>query len=266
MQKVLQTIRLDWGDVATLVGQMISEILGWRVMCVALFDDYDYWSASAVSVPFSISELNQLLDYVDADEDMRDSTIPEDKDETANLDMRLSRALLQKKMGRTWQEEHITTDGLWLLGVDPDSPGQEDRPANIISIAGLKVDLDSLWPKEELVKKLFEAGGTESDLSELCERYVKQYGNELCWTYPITDGEYNGVFFVLVREGVLCLPYDEIDKDEYEIFERDGVRLVTAEEMRYFTEDWLRMSNELMSAMNSFRTYLNWREKNESET
>ena len=126
--------------------------------------------------------------------------------------------------------------------------------------------MDALLPMDELIEQLFDAGGSETDLVNVCDRYVKQFGNQLFWSYPISNGEYNGVCFVLVREGILCLPYDVIDREEYEFFERDGVRLLSAEEMGYFISEWKRASRELEEVMDSFMNYLKERERNESET
>ena len=50
------------------------------------------------------------------------------------------------------------------------------------------------------------------------------------------------------------------------IFERDGVRLLTAEEMGYFISDWKRESNALEKVMSIFKNYLKARERNEPET
>lgn len=256
MQKTYQTIKLDWTEIGSMVGKMVSDVLGRSVCCCARSDAYDFWTVSAVSGRFNLQELRQLLDFADADSETRCATIPVDSDSSASLDMSLSELLLQRCLDRAWQEEHISEDGLWLIGVSPEDKAPDEKKGETIQIESLSVELDSLWPKDEFVERLFRAGGAIGDLSELCDRYVKQYGNELYWAYPITDGIYNGVYFVLVREGILCLPYNEIDSSRFELFEREGVRLVTAAEMVYFRAYWIHMSDDLLAVMNSFVSYL----------
>ena len=262
MRNILQTLKLSWGEVGTLTGSVISAVLKREVICRAALDDYNYWTVSDTAGRFSHDDLDILLDYVEASREIREITFHGDSDTAVALDMGLSQALLKKKLNTSWEQELITEDGLWLVGIDPEHLNY----AGTITVDGKIISMDTLWSKEELVEQLFDAGGSEADLSDVCDRYVKQYGNQLYWSYPIPDGEYNGVYFVLVQEGVLCLPYDEIDRYEYEIFERDGVRLLTAEEMGYFISDWKRESNALEKVMSIFKNYLKARERNEPET
>lgn len=257
MKNILQTLKLRWEEVGTLTGSVISGVLKREVTCRAAFDDYDYWTVSAAAGRFSRNDLDRLLDFVDADSEIRKIVFGFDSDTTEALDMELAQALLKKKLNTSWERELVTEDGLWLVGINAGCLNY----TGTITISGRIISMDTLWTKDELVERLFEAGGSEADLSDLCDRYVKQHGNQLYWSYPISDGEYNGVYLVLVQEGVLCLPYDEIDKDEYEIFERDGVRLLTAEEMGYFISDWKRTSCELEEVMNSFLCYLKAKER-----
>ena len=261
MSNILQTIKLSWEEVGTLVGSVISAALKREVICRGGFDDYDYWTVSDTTGRFSHEDLDILLDYVDASTEIRQIVFLGDSDTTVALDMELSQALLRKKLNTFWEQELIKEDGLWLIGID----SEHLNYAGTITIDRKIISMDTLWSKEELVEQLFDAGGSETALSDVCDRYVKQYGNQLYWSYPITDGEYNGVYFVLVQEGVLCLPYDVIDGEEYELFERDGVRLLSAEEMGYFISDWKRASRELEEVMDSFMNYLKARERNESE-
>lgn len=261
MRNILQTIKLSWGEVGTLTGSVISAVLKREVICRAALDDYNYWTVSDTAGRFSHDDLDILLDYVEASREIREITFHGDSDTTVALDMGLAQALLKKKLNTSWEQELIMEDGLWLVGIDPEHLNY----AGTITIEGKLISMDALLPMDELVEQLFDAGGSEADLSDVCDRYVKQYGNQLYWSYPISNGEYNGVYFVLVQEGVLCLPYDVINRYEYEVFERDGVRLLSAEEMGYFISDWKQASQELEEVMDSFMNYLKARERNESE-
>ncbi len=261
MSNILQTLKLSWEEVGALVGSVSSAALKREVTCRGGFDDCDYWTVSDTTGKLSHEDLDMLLDYVGAGNELREIVFLGDTDSTVALDMELSRALLKKKLNTSWEQELIKEDGLWLIGIDPEHLNY----AGTITVDGKVISMDALLTKDELVEQLFDAGGSEADLSDVCDRYVKQYDNQLYWSYPITDGEYIGVYFVLVQEGVLCLPYDVIDGEEYELFEQDGVRLLSAEEMGYFISDWKRASRELEEVMDSFMNYLKARERNESE-
>lgn len=252
----MRSLKLPWGQVSLLIGQTASAILHRTVRLRSSHDDYDFWSVSALYDRFSIDDLNALLNAVNADSETRLSALAMDTSETSSLDMGLSRALLLKKLHTTCMAECPCEDGLWLMGIDEETLRLPDPDPGICFIDGMAVDLWTLWPKDEFIEKLFDAGGTVGALSELCDRYVNLHGNEFYWSYPITDGEHNGVYFVLVQEGVLCLPYYEIDRDCFEIFEKDDIRLLTAQEMGYFIQDWEEASRLLMAAMTSLQEHL----------
>lgn len=256
MKNEYRSLKLDWGQVSLLIDQMASAILHRTVRCRSSRDDYDFWSVNLIDGRFTADELKALLDAVCADGEMRRATLGMDTSDTPLLDMDLSRALLLKKLQTNCMAECPCEDGLWLMGVESEALCLPEPDKEIIFIDGMAVDLRILWPKDEFIDMLFERGGTVGALSETCNRYVHLYRNELYWSYPITDGEHNGVYFVLVREGVLCLPYNEIDPDCFEIFEKDAIRLLTAEDMRWFISDWERMSHLLMTAMTSMEKHL----------
>lgn len=260
-QKLYQSVKLEWGMVSLLIGEMISGLLHRTVRCKTSHDELDYWAAEALFGHFTIDDLESLLNYVGADGEMRLNTLTFDSEDTASVDMDLARALLRKKIKTSWKAEFAAEDGLWLMGVDADAMELPEPDGNICFIDNTAVDLRTLLPKDELLDSLFGDGGTVSTLSELCDQYVRLYGNELYWAYPITDGRYNGVYFVLVQEGALCLPYYEIDRECFELFERDGVRLLTAGEMSYFIREWEQNSEILCSAMKSIHNNLTMREK-----
>ena len=65
---------------------------------------------------------------------------------------------------------------------------------------------------------------------------------------------------MLVKEGVLSLPYDSADETDYEQFCRDDVCMFNAESLRVFIEDWKSFSAELENAMHSMKLYLTKKE------
>ena len=66
---------------------------------------------------------------------------------------------------------------------------------------------ESLKSKDELMHWLVEHGANHLQLMDFCSDYMAKYCNELCWQYPISDGKHLGTYIVLVKEGVLSLPY-----------------------------------------------------------
>ncbi len=121
----------------------------------------------------------------------------------------------------------------------------------------MTLNVEELRSRQELLDYFNENGPTHSALMDFCEEDREKYGNELCWPYPISDGKHLGTFFVLVREGVLSLPYDDADKVDYELFCMDDAALFEDyADMEIFMDDWKLFHNDLMQAMTAMRDYL----------
>lgn len=126
-----------------------------------------------------------------------------------------------------------------------------------IKIGDLTLNLEELRSRQELLDYFNENGPTHSSLMDFCEEYREKYGNELCWPYPISDGKHLGTFFVLVREGILSLPYDDADQVDYELFcVDDAVLCDDYADMEIFMDDWKLFHNDLMQTMTAMRDYL----------
>lgn len=126
-----------------------------------------------------------------------------------------------------------------------------------ITISGIKLNMEELRSRQELKDYFNENGHTHSSLMDFCEEYREKYGNELCWSYPISDGKHLGTFLVLVREGILSLPYDEAQKEDYELFcMEDAVLFGDYAEMEIFMDDWNTFHADLLQAMAAMRDYL----------
>lgn len=135
-----------------------------------------------------------------------------------------------------------------------------------VNIGDLALNLEELKSRLELLDYLGENGPTHSALMDFCEGYREKYGNELCWPYPISDGKHLGTFFVLVREGILSLPYDDADKVDYELFcVDDAVLCDDYADMEIFMDDWQLFHNDLMQAMTAMREYLHDQEVQSNE-
>lgn len=255
------TLQLAWEEVADLLANHVSQILERKVSGTACYEDYNYWDFYSKEKRFTIAEIAQLIQYVQGDDEMSQESIPSDADGSYSLGMNLSRALLSRALKMDWDHESITTSVLWLIDV------QEHRLVfyqRFVDVDSQMVFLDDLKSKAEVLAYFYENGPTHSALMDFCEDYRDRYHNELCWNYPISDGKHLGTFFLLVKEGVLSLPYDDADKVDYELFCLDDVRFCDKESLSVFMEDWDSFARDLRSAMWSMLDFYR-REENHNE-
>lgn len=134
---------------------------------------------------------------------------------------------------------------------------QKGNQMKKINICGIELDLEELKSRKELMEYFNENGPTHSALMDFCEEYGDKYGNELCWSYPISDGKHLGTFLVLVKEGILSLPYNDADKVDYELFcIDDAVMFNDYADMEIFIDDWNTFHSDLVQAMTSMKDYL----------
>jgi len=118
------------------------------------------------------------------------------------------------------------------------------------------IDTSKLFTKAELLDFLEENGESDRALSKVRERYMVDFGNELVWYYPISDGKHKGTFIVFVQEGFISIPYDIVDAVDYEILELQQAAMFDAEAMQYFIDDWISFSDDLTSAMKDMHRIL----------
>lgn len=252
--------KLSWDEIARLVTEIIEKQLGRKICCRASMEDGSYWCVAATDARFAIAEIEHLLRFTDADEDTRQESLPKDAPASYSLGMGLSRLLLQKAVCAAWEQEKPTKECLWLINLTDTQHIEEDE-AGFMRLPGLTLDMNQLQSRQELTDYLKENGATHMALMDFCESYREQYHNELCWPYPISDGKHLGTFLVLVREGVLSLPYDEADKEEYELFCLEDACLCDSDAMQIFLSDWKRFSEDLQFAMADMMAFLMKKER-----
>lgn len=212
---IKNALRLTWGEVSYYISGYVSRYLGRNIVCKATVEDGNYWDTSAVNTEFTKSEFRTLLSLVFADDFMYHESLPKDSDTSRSLGMELSEALLKMVISSAWHCCSIHEDGLWLIGIDEKCITLPEINPNILLIDNCVVDTSMLMSKDILMQKLENSGGMCSDLSALCKENVIRFGNELYWHCPLPDSEHSGYYFVLVKEGVLSIPYNYIsDLDE----------------------------------------------------
>lgn len=117
-------------------------------------------------------------------------------------------------------------------------------------LGGIQINPDKLISKDELLQFLRENGESDRALSHIRERYQAEFGNELIWLYPVSDGKHMGTFIAAVKEGFISLPYDCADREDYELLVLEDAAMFDEDAMQAFIDDWRSFSEDLLSAMN----------------
>lgn len=247
-----RTLKLDWKEVSRLVGECAGKILGRTIHGIASHEDDHYWGFQATTTRFTIAEIDKLIQFVNGDAEMKKESIPQDSGESASIGERFSRVLLKKALRQSWCYESTTESALWLINIREKRSGVYKR---FIAVGPYDIYLDNLRSKSELIAYLHENGPTHSALMDFCADYRERYHNELCWNYPISDGLHLGTFFVLVKEGVLVLPYDDADKVDYELICLDNAKMCDRESIEALINDWDSFDRDLRSAMQGMKAF-----------
>lgn len=254
--QMLSALKLPWDTISRYLETLISAILGRSFTCSTKGENDDYWRTSVLCDTFTNVEIVRLVNAVNGDDNMLRHALPVDSTVSRSLEMGLCQALLKRALKLDWENEFVSPDALFIIGKFPAAPKLPDVNQDLIHIDSATIDSSTLMSKDEFLEKLFDEGGTFTDLASLCEANETAYGTPLYWMHPFTDGEYNGCYFVLVREGVLVLSYDEISTCDHEIFIRDSAHLCYAEEMRCFLTEWNIRSTALIETITTLLSFL----------
>lgn len=254
--KIYPSIRLEWGKVAYYIQKIISELLGRDLICTTKTESQDFWSVALINDVFTLSEIKILLEFVKADDRTVEETLPEDCRKTKYIGMLLSSELLKKTVNATWNKEHITEEALWLIDVNVTAKTNTALSPEICMVDSFAIDTNALCSAEELKKCLADNDGDYSALVTACQQNAKRYGHHLFWNYPITDGEHSGVYFVLVKEGVLWLPYNRIENNCFEQFIVSESKICSQEDIQNFIRDWNEFDKTIRTQMSNFEDFL----------
>ena len=113
----------------------------------------------------------------------------------------------------------------------------------------LKLNPDELPTMRETLDSLERDGGTDAALERLREEQQKKYRNDLIWRYPISQGDSAGGFILPVREGILWIPFDEMEKEAGEILLTNDAELLGEDACAILAEDLARYSQELFNVL-----------------
>lgn len=113
----------------------------------------------------------------------------------------------------------------------------------------LSLNPEELPTMKELLKEIVDNGGTDAALADLRKKQHEKYHNELIWRYPISQGEAAGGFIMPVREGILWIPYDEMEKEAGEILLTDNADLLTEDACEMMADDYSRYADQLCDVL-----------------
>lgn len=247
MEQLYPTRKLTWPEGAKLAQKRVEEILHKEVPCQIALEDETYWTLYSPTYMFSTKELELLLQAVRATKEVWEEAIPQEGNASRSLGMEVTRLLLKQALHGQWSQEHCTEEGLWLLDYQ-EFPGEGPREPGL-SLPGAYIPVSRLSAQRELLDYLESHGSTYSDLMNFCDRYLEDFHNSLCWCYPISDGVHMGTYLVPVREGVLSLPYDQVDPEDFEILCLEDSGLCNRQALSCYLYEWHTYSESLCQAL-----------------
>lgn len=113
----------------------------------------------------------------------------------------------------------------------------------------MELDPSKLPTMQELLDRLREDGGTDRAMADIRDEQMNTYQNELIWRYPISEGSSAGGFILPVREGILWIPYDEIEREDGEILLLQDAHLLSADDCSIMADDFRLYADSLCSML-----------------
>lgn len=112
---------------------------------------------------------------------------------------------------------------------------------------------EKLLSKDELLEELKSGGETDRAMASIRHYEEEMAGQELMWWYPISLGTYAGAFIVPVKEGFLCVPYDEMDCEEGELLLLHDAELLSAGALETLASRFRSYADGLCAALEEAR-------------
>ena len=92
--------------------------------------------------------------------------------------------------------------------------------------------------KKAVIAYLNENGANEPALSDL----MRENEYLIC---PVCDGDNIGFALIPTDEGILCLSYNSVDPEVYEVFDTENAKLLSADEFNEKFELWKAYKDRL---------------------
>ena len=254
----LTTIELTWRQVEEKMEEILLRILGVGFDCSTTRDDTDFWGVKFGGSRLSIEQVDAVCNYVNATLSERKDAYPSEKSEetVGDFGVDIANKLLALSLGITFKKFLVQDDCLLLI---------DCTKSEKILIRGESITFDTLKSKNELLEYLYANGANEHSLLVFATDYEEHRNNGLFWNVPIKNKSHLGAFFVVVREGILYLPYDDADKVHGAIFNFDGMKLsdraTAVSYLRKLQYDY----NDTQDRMSDICQYLSMKENNDDE-
>ena len=253
--EISKDIILSAENISAIMTEMFQRILCESYNCHTMITKGDYWSVILNDHRLTICEIARLMDAIHASHEARIAAFPEDDYSIADIGMEASDELLRAYLGITWAETVILDNALLL--VHPGEPERVMEETSMLHFGSTVVEPSKLKSSDELREYMRENGCTYDVLEDFCKDYYDTYHNSLFWHYPINDDVHTGVYIVLCSDGILSLPYDNIDCDDgYEYFVLDDAHLFDKEAMASFIDEYANFSKDLLGAMSTTMLWL----------
>ena len=246
---------ISWENASAIISKQLYIILWESFVCKAELQQDDYWSTKIHNRQLAVYELLKICDAVDAPYDARMSAMPDDDQKTSSISMELSLCLLTAYLKQDYEKVFFDKDGILIVGKNPDEGTAKNT--HMFLHNGTTINIAELKSSSELKEYLNEWGATFTSLNDFCEAYTDKYQNPLYWHYPYSDDKHNGLYFVLCSDGILCLPYDQMDGEYFEYFELEDARFLDTDSINILIDDWIRFSVDLVDAMQTMKEWLN---------
>jgi len=246
-----EALFISWDNASVMIAKQLYIILWKSFVCRSEYQQEDYWCTKVHNHQLAVYELIKICDAVNAPYEARMSAMPDDDRTTSSISMELSLCLLTAYLQHDYEKVFFDRDGILLL-----SGTSCDEERTKFRYGKLNINPVELKSSTELKEYLTEWGATFTSLNDFCEEYQEKHGNQLYWHYPNSDDKHNGLYFVLCSDGILCLPYDQMDGEYFEYFELEGSRLLDSESIEFFIDDWIRFSVDLVDAMKAMQEWM----------
>ena len=162
--QMLSALKLPWDAISRYLETLISAILGRFFTCSTKGENDDYWRTSVLCDTFTNVEIVRLVNAVNGDDNMLRHALPVDSTASRSLEMGLCQALLKRALKLDWENEFVSPDALFIIGKFPAAPKLPDVNQDLIHIDSATIDSSTLMSKDEFLEKLFDEGGTFTDL------------------------------------------------------------------------------------------------------
>ena len=94
-----------------------------------------------------------------------------------------------------------------------------------------------------------------ASLEPVRERYEAEFGNELCWTFPVFHNGNSGCVLLPVQEGILYLPYTEVSSETYEQFDLQDMGLLTKGQAQALLEQIRNVYSQLFCLLSDMQAF-----------